>query len=247
MIRTLVICSIGLFGISATLVGGKIATSHSSPVLNKVQDTDFPIRVQETATDEPDEEYNRVRSFLREVETTTAPATVRPTVNVPTTTGVYYQDAQGAFNRTEPAAPITVRPGWRTAQVNRSETAKAYQALKTAENDDDKEQAEKDLRDALEKEYDKSLESYETNLKKLRERLEKLEEELERRRDAKNELVDLRFKTLLNHANGLGWPGQSEPSSRAPSMFFHQNSSLLPADQPAAPTLPGFPGKRGAR
>ena len=103
-----------------------------------------------------------------------------------------------------------------------SKTAKAYKVLQSAETDQEKREAEAELRKALEEEYVSSLEAYEEHLQALSDKLKRLEDELDKRRSAQDELVDLRLKTLINQAQGLGWPGQSNVPGNFESSFFYQ-------------------------
>ncbi len=127
---------------------------------------------------------------------------------------------------------LAVQPSTRT----NSKTAKAYALLKKAESDEDKKQAEEDLREALSEEYDLSLESHENNLAQLRARLEELEQELAKRRDAKDQLVDLRLQMIVNEVNGLGWPGQNSYYPGSVEQLLFNIREPHPPSSPLSPS-----------
>ncbi len=95
-------------------------------------------------------------------------------------------------------------------------TRKAFEKLKAAGTDEDKDNARDDLRSALESEYDKYLETQEQELSKMEDKLKELRSQLRKRREAKDDLVELRLKTLENDASGLGWPG-----GESNNLFWH--------------------------
>jgi hypothetical protein len=89
------------------------------------------------------------------------------------------------------------------------ETRKAFDALKKARADEDDDAADEALdalREALDDQYDKYLERQQEELEKLAKKLDDLKTQLEKRRDAKEDVVELKLKTLENQASGLGWP-----------------------------------------
>jgi hypothetical protein len=85
-------------------------------------------------------------------------------------------------------------------------THKAFAKLKEAESDDEKAEARAALKDALEEQFDEYLEHQSKELDRLEEKLNKLRGQWEKRRDAKDEIVSLRLKTLENEIGGLAWP-----------------------------------------
>ena len=112
--------------------------------------------------------------------------------------------------------PAAVQDGFGGVIVGRRNSSqdKTRQALvalkkaKAADDDDAQDDAEKELRNALNAEYDAMLETHEKQLDALEKKISELRKQLRRREDAKSELVDLRFKMLLHEADGLGWPGR---------------------------------------
>ena len=84
-------------------------------------------------------------------------------------------------------------------------TQQFVEQLRNAKSDRQKKSVEKNLRKHLEGEFEKRMESRQHQLEHFRERLEKLQNELTRREKAKDEIIDLRLKTLINEAAGLGF------------------------------------------
>ncbi len=110
----------------------------------------------------------------------------------------------------DPTGPFHVRPEHRNA------TRKAWQMLKQAEDDEARSGAKEELRGALEKEYDASLDAFEDHLTKLEKKIADLKDQLQRRRSAKQEMVDLKLQMMVHEADGLGWPDQPGSAYYAP-------------------------------
>jgi hypothetical protein len=70
----------------------------------------------------------------------------------------------------------------------------------------------KKLELAVSNQFGRDMEYRESELTKLEERLNKLRQQLERRRRAKNEIIELQIKVLVNEAEGLGFGGNSSAS-----------------------------------
>jgi hypothetical protein len=113
------------------------------------------------------------------------------------------------------ASPFSVNTVFAGPQVD-SKSHKAFEKLRNAESKADKAEALDELREALESEYDEFLSSQEKELDKMEEKMKELRSQLEKRRDAKDDLIELRLKTLENDASGLGWPG-----GQGRSFFWH--------------------------
>jgi hypothetical protein len=119
--------------------------------------------------------------------------------------------------------------------------------LRKAETDEEKHAARKELASALGDEFDQHLEDQAEELKRLEARLEKLRGQWEKRRDAKDELVELRLQTLENDVNGLGWPAGGPgvwhgdhgamhlPPMGAEPFMFQGALAPSPADVPPVP------------
>jgi hypothetical protein len=106
------------------------------------------------------------------------------------------------------ARDYTADPASRTpdeVHAIQSNTHSALEKYKGAESDEDRAAAEEDLRKAVAEHFDALLKQREDQLADLQKRLETLTQELQKRRDAKQEIVDLRVEVLLNEAKGLGF------------------------------------------
>lgn len=88
----------------------------------------------------------------------------------------------------------------------------AVATLKSDEPADKKELARKQLFELLSVGFDRDLESRESDLKDLESRVQKLRGQLDKRKAAKQEIIDLRLKTIQNEAEGLEYPGAGNNS-----------------------------------
>jgi len=113
-----------------------------------------------------------------------------------------------------------------------SKLQKTLSKLKAAESSDDKQEAASELREVLSAEYDKRMDKYDSEIEKLEKELQEMRERLSRRRDAKKEMVKLKWQQLLAESEGLGWPGESQRSRITPPI-----RSMFPA-APARPVAP---------
>ena len=103
------------------------------------------------------------------------------------------------------------------------ENAKAFEealkSLKSAKSDDEKKKATDVIAEQLFKQFDKDLAAREKELVSVEQRLKTLREQFEKRKVSKDEIVKLRLKTIMNNAEGLGFPGEDFPA---------EGSSLAP-------------------
>lgn len=116
-----------------------------------------------------------------------------------------------------------------------------------------KKTAEDKLRAALGKRFDVLMTSREQQIEQLEKQIATLEAEVKKRRDAKEQIVDLRVQTLLNEANGLGFPGAdiatrriqttwSLPSTNTKTTTVFNRHNTFPAPPAAAvPAVPSAP------
>ena len=100
---------------------------------------------------------------------------------------------------------------------------KAAEELRDAEGEA-KAKAEANLRELLTSYFGEDMARREKELEAMQNRLKKLQEQLAKRRDKRQEIVDLQIKVLTNEADGLG--------------FFSNNSS--PSGLPLAPERPYY-------
>lgn len=100
------------------------------------------------------------------------------------------------------------------------EEQRTYQAavatLKSDEPAEKKELARKQLMELLSVGFDRDLETRESDLKDLESRVQKLRSQLEKRTAAKQEIIDLRLKTIQNEADGLEYPGAATQPAGTP-------------------------------
>ena len=234
-----------------SLIGTRLASLNSQEGeqdqnVAKVQEAEPDVATQNQtvrrlATFQSQQQPQDTAPFM--VQSTSQPAVA---VRVPKTVQQYQDFAVQPRTTTVYPGQSGVTTTWRSdsnffhSVTANNETMKAFRQLQKAESDEEKKDAEEDLRDALEDEYDASLEGYEKNLEALAAKLKKLEDELERRRSAKRELVDLRLKTLVNQAEGLGWPGQGFPGMNQNSFQYYEfPANVISPPSPIAPQ----PGK----
>jgi hypothetical protein len=86
-----------------------------------------------------------------------------------------------------------------------AEQEKLLRALRKAEKSEDERQALEQLRDNLRAQFERRLKQREKQVEDLAQRLEKLREQLGERRRSKDEIVELRLRTIVNEAKGLGF------------------------------------------
>jgi hypothetical protein len=93
--------------------------------------------------------------------------------------------------------------------------SQAVEKLKSAKNDSEKTSATNEISQVLEKWFKRDLERRESQISEIETRVKKLRDQIEKRKKAKDEIINLRVKTIVNEANGLGFPGAFEQESAA--------------------------------
>jgi hypothetical protein len=95
----------------------------------------------------------------------------------------------------------------------------AVEKLRSAKEGTEKEAAKKELLQRLEQSFTRDLEHREQEVAEIESRVKKLREQLERRKKAKDEIVGLRLKTIVNESEGLGFSGplDLEPTGKRPA------------------------------
>ncbi len=134
-------------------------------------------------------------------------------------------------NRSLTRALGIARPGFsRRGKPNPMQ--EAMQALKEAEGDDAKAEAEDKIRELLEVQYDQFLDANKKQIEELQTRLDNLKDQLERRRRAKSKMVDLEIQRVINESEGLIWPNDKSNGNRANTIYrnFGRTSSQNPFD-----------------
>jgi len=128
---------------------------------------------------------------------------------------------------------------------------RAVEKLKSAKSDADKTSATNELSKMLEKSFQRDLERREHEVAQVEARVKKLRDQIEKRKKAKDDILSLRLKTIVNEADGLGFPGGFGPESESlgprPGVFRMPGpphnfsySTGEPFEPPAAPV--GVPG-----
>lgn len=131
---------------------------------------------------------------------------------------VYGQDSKQRFvGRPDAAAPVPSNDGVDGARPrgyillfdfdDRQTFQQAVQKLRSVKEGPEKEAAKKELSELLDKSFTRDLEHREQEVAEIEARVKKLKEQIERRKKAKDEIVGLRLKTIVNETEGLGFPG----------------------------------------
>lgn len=112
---------------------------------------------------------------------------------------------------------------------------RAVDVLKSAKTDEDKAKASKELASLLAKAFDRDLERREREVSDVEARVKKLREQIEKRKKAKEQIIDLRLKTITNEAEGLGFPSLFGPDRPFPPEFH-----FGPREEPFVPRTGPF-------
>jgi hypothetical protein len=122
----------------------------------------------------------------------------------------------------------------------------AVGSLKSAKSDAEKTNATNEISKILEKWFKRDLERRERQIAEIETRVKKLQDQIEKRKKAKDEIISLQVKTIVNEAEGLGFPGHFDAESemnRSPMLY--RTPAAPPAahfDQiPAEPMVPIYP------
>lgn len=117
----------------------------------------------------------------------------------------------------EPERGVATPPDERFRRAQ-DQIRRATAALRGAENDQQKADATKRLNDLLNEYFDEDVKHREGELTRLEERVKNLRAQLDRRRQKKQEIIDLQIKVAANEADGLGMfsqPGPNPPGNPA--------------------------------
>jgi hypothetical protein len=93
--------------------------------------------------------------------------------------------------------------------------SQAVEKFKSAKNDAEKTSATNEISQVLEKWFKRDLQRRENQISEIETRVKKLRDQIEKRKKAKDDIINLRVKTIINEANGLGFPGAFEQESEA--------------------------------
>lgn len=90
------------------------------------------------------------------------------------------------------------------------------------------ESTEDQLRTVVSQQFDELMQGRDIQVRELRERINRLKTEITKSRDAEAQIVELRLQTLLNEANGLGFPSPRPKSSTDDRVFRQYFESTTP-------------------
>jgi hypothetical protein len=88
--------------------------------------------------------------------------------------------------------------------------------LRDAKIDPAKQAAMKSIRQLLERAFDRDISRREDDVSEIEGRIRMLREQIEKRKKAKDDIVGLELKTILNEAEGLGFPGLNDAGTTPP-------------------------------
>lgn len=128
---------------------------------------------------------------------------------------------------TTPALPDNLYFG---QNEDRKEWNEALKAFREADSESAKTDAKNKIEELLTAQYDESLDNYDRYLEELSSRLAEMKKQVEKRRDARDEMVQLKLLMVISEEEGLGWP-DNRPGFGMPSLRIQ-----------SGPGLPGFSG-----
>jgi hypothetical protein len=114
---------------------------------------------------------------------------------------------------------------------------RATQSLRNAKDEPSRKAAIAEIREQLNAQFDRDLKRRADELTAIEERLKALQAQVQKRKDAREQIIDLRLNTMINEADGLGFPDERQsqfPASRG------GNGSGLPGFSGPAPEFPVF-------
>lgn len=122
----------------------------------------------------------------------------------------------------------------------------AAKALSEAEDDDARDEAQETLSELLDEYFEQDMNRREEELAAVEKRVKQLRELLERRREKKDDIINLQIDVLRNEADGLGFfSGESAGGLQNPySIWFNPQpvpSAGLPPGHPAVAAPPATP------
>jgi len=88
--------------------------------------------------------------------------------------------------------------------------------LRDAKVDPAKQAAMKSIKQLLERAFDRDISRREDQVSEIESRVRMLREQIEKRKKAKDDIVSLELKTILNEAEGLGFPGLNDAGNTPP-------------------------------
>lgn len=118
----------------------------------------------------------------------------------------------------------------------------AIKSLKNSRSESEKKNAADIISAQLKLQFERDLKKREEELAKVEERVRSLREQLDKRKAAQDDIINLRLQTLVNDANGLGFPtnnfggsstsGAYFPEAVRMNQFAPRDFELVPSDHP---------------
>ena len=105
----------------------------------------------------------------------------------------------------------------------------AIKQLSTGKDDEARKAAADTIQQQLTTQFEADLKQRETELQEVEQRVKSLREQLDKRKAAQADIINLRLQTLVNNANGLGFPDASFGSSE---VNFLPREYALPNNAP---------------
>lgn len=123
----------------------------------------------------------------------------------------------------------------------------AIRQLKEAKDDaNKKDEISKTIRELLNKQFERDLAHRESELAAVEERVKTLRKQLDKRKSAKDEIISLRVKTIVNDVDGLGFPGEEGfrdgPTVRGLPDTVHFEPQAFPGQEAEATPRGNRPG-----
>jgi hypothetical protein len=115
--------------------------------------------------------------------------------------------------------------------------SKALQSLKNAKDDAVKKKATEAIQKYLASQFEQDQVQREKELAAAEERVKALRKQFDKRKAARDEIITLRLKTLINSAEGLGFPGDEGPIPNGD--FNNPNGHMSPVFNPQTYYPPG--------
>lgn len=107
---------------------------------------------------------------------------------------------------------IAAGGNYTTRVSQRTKLQKAIKAIRTAKDDETKRKATKELTDVLGTVFDGDLKRREKEIADIEARVKELKNILDKRRSARDRIIELQIRVLMNEAEGLGFPIRSSRS-----------------------------------
>ena len=118
----------------------------------------------------------------------------------------------------------------------------AAAALSEAKDDDAREEAERRLNNLLNEYFEEDMKRREEELANVERRVKELRDLLERRREKKEDIIELQVEVLRNEVDGLGFFSEPQPGGKGVLQLRLNNPYGGAVAVPGAPAPYGLPG-----